>query len=112
MSRKEKESRTEADLAQFKTLLAAAIAAPDVVGNVAIQDILQTHLRNVTKTGNIERELAQLTSDLGPLAIKQTLPHSTGELYLVLKQQKLSLTEIMRDSAMLYGLQVGIGRGI
>lgn len=86
----------------FAQLLSQAIEAPDLTSDLKV--ILGRHAANFKHSQNIERVRAQLLSDLRPYALKRTLPHAIGELYLALGQRHLTLSEITAAQGFLMGL--------
>ena len=96
--KKEKDKNNQA-IENFDRLLTQAIEAKDVTPE--IKAILVTHYQRFHSSRNIEREWAQISSALRPFALKMTLPHSTGELYLALNNRHLTLNEIVGSQAIL-----------
>ena len=90
----------------FDRFLIQAIKAKDVTPE--IKAILVTHYQRFQKSHNIDREWAQIASELRPYAIRMTLPRSTGELYLALNNRHLTLNEIVGSQAILTGFLMNI----
>lgn len=90
----------------FACLLSQVINAKDVTPE--IKEILVRHYMRFQKSHNIDREWAQISSELRPYSLKMTLPRSTGELYLALNNRHLTLNEIVGGQALLTGLLMKI----